>query len=189
MKMMITGRMMIVGFFALALLGGCQEMQVERVKQNGAAVGFSTYAWGQAALSDVPDASAQLVELDEEMRGAVTAELQARGYRQVADNANADMVVDYQIAVIEEQFSGDPSNPSWDAQFDSNSQSGVVELPERTGAPRVTLMLGIGRADSAPIWGGSATKLLTRPESDTERQRIISAAVRDLLRDLPAAAY
>lgn len=180
---------MIMGLVALVLLGGCQDMQVQRVDSRAAAVGFSTYAWGQAALSDVPEASAQLVEVDEEMRSAVTAILHARGYRQVADTANADMVVDYQVAVIEEQFSGDPSNPSWDAQFDSNTPSGVVELPARTGAPRVTLTLGIGRADSTPIWGGSATKLLTRPESAAERQRVIGAAVRDLLRDLPVAAY
>lgn len=179
-------RIAIFGLLGL-LLAACQDVQVQRVQPAAAPVAFSTYAWGHAALSDVPEASAQLVELDEDMRAAVTAELQARGYRQVADAERADMVVDYQVAVVEEQFSGDPTDPSWDAQFDNNAPQGVVELPARTGAPRVTLSLGIGRADSAPIWGGSATKLLTRPESAEERRRVIGSAVRELLKDLPAA--
>ncbi|WP_323846660.1 DUF4136 domain-containing protein [Microbulbifer magnicolonia] len=179
-------RLILMGLFGL-LLAGCQEMQVERVEPRSAPVAFSTYAWGQSALGDVPEASAQLVELDEEMRAAVAAELSARGYREEAEPGNADMLVDYQVAVVEEQFSGDPSNPSWDAQFDSNAAQGVVELPARTGAPRVTVTLGIGRPGGAAIWGGSATKLLTRPESAEERQRVIGTAVRELLRDLPAA--
>ncbi|MFC6633258.1 DUF4136 domain-containing protein [Microbulbifer taiwanensis] len=179
-------RSILMGLFGL-LLAGCQDMDVQRVQQGAAPVAFSTYAWGEAALSDVPEASAQLVELDEEMRAAVTAELRARGYREVTEAARADMLVDYQVAVVEEHFSGDPSNPSWDAQFDANAPQDVVELPSRTGAPRVTVSLGIGRAGGAPIWGGSATKLLTRPESAQERQRIIGAAVRELLKDLPAA--
>ncbi|SEA09528.1 DUF4136 domain-containing protein [Microbulbifer marinus] len=180
-------RKTLIGLFATLVLAGCQDMQVERVEPRAAPVPFSTYAWGEAALSDVPEASAQLVELDEEMRAAVSGELRARGYREVDEVARADMLVDYQVAVVEEQFSGDPTDPTWDAQFDSNATKGVVELPERTGAPRVILSLGIGRADGAPIWGGSATKLLTRPESEEERRRIIGTAVRELLRDLPAA--
>lgn len=179
-------RIAIFGLLGL-LLAACQDVQVQRVQPTSAPVAFSTYAWGQAALTDVPEASAQVVELDEEMRAAVTAELQARGYRQVEDAARADMVVEYHVAVVEEQFSGDPKDPSWDAQFDNNAPQDVVELPARTGAPRVTLSLGIGRADSGPIWGGSATKLLTRPESAEERRRVIGTAVRDLLKELPAA--
>ncbi|MCX2778138.1 DUF4136 domain-containing protein [Microbulbifer thermotolerans] len=179
-------RTVIVGLLGL-LLAACQDVQVQRIEPAAAPVAFSTYAWSQAALSDVPEASAQLVELDQEMRAAVTAELQMRGYRQVEDTGSADMLVDYQVAVVEETFSGDPTDPSWDAQFDSNAPAGVVELPARTGAPRVTLTLGIGRADSVPIWGGSATKLLTRPESAEERQRVIGNTVRELLKDLPAA--
>ncbi|SHF87934.1 protein of unknown function [Microbulbifer donghaiensis] len=180
-------RKTLIGLFATLMLAGCQDIQVERVEPRVAPVAFSTYAWGEAALSEAPEASAQLVELDEEMRAAVAGEMRARGYREVNEAARADMLIDYQVAVVEEQFSGDPTDPTWDAQFDSNATAGVVELPARTGAPRVILSLGIGRAGDAPIWGGSATKLLTRPESEAERQRIIGAAVRELLRDLPAA--
>jgi len=180
-------RIALLGLLGLLLLAGCEDIQVQRVEPAGAPVAFSTYAWGQAALSDAPEASAQLVELDQDMRSVVTAELRARGYREVDDAARADMIVDYQVAVVEEQFAGDPTDPSWDAQFDNNTPEGVVELPTRTGAPRVTLTLGIGRAGSAPIWGGSATKLLTRPEDAAERQRVIGTAVRELLKDLPAA--
>ncbi|WP_250464960.1 DUF4136 domain-containing protein [Microbulbifer litoralis] len=182
-------RLILVGLMGL-LLAACQDMQVKRVESHPAVAGtrFSTYAWSEASLATTaPDAAAQVVELDDEMRAIVSAEMRSRGYREVEDKARADMVVDYQVAVIEQEFAGDPTDPEWDAQFDSNAQQGVVELPERTGAPRVVLTVGIGPDGGAAIWGGSATKLITRPESQEQRRRIIGAAVRDLLRDLPAA--
>lgn len=181
-------RLILLGFLAL-LTTACQEVQVQHVEPAQAPVAFSTYAWGQPALAGMPDTTAQLVELDDEMRAAVTAELRARGYREVDDVASADMVVDYQVAIIEEQFVNDDTHPSWNAQFDSNAQSGVVELPTRTGAPRVTLTLGIGRDGGPAIWGGSANKLLARPDDAQQRRRLLGIAVRDLLRDLPPAAY
>ena len=181
-------RLIFLGFLGL-LMTACQDVQVQRVEAGPPPVVFSTYAWGQAALSDVPDASAQLVELDEELRAIVVAEMRARGYRLVDDTAQADMVIDYQVAVINEEFVNDDSNPSWDAQFDSNAQEGVVELPQRSGAPRVTLTLGIGREGEPAIWGGSAEKLIARPENAQERQRILGTAVQELLRNLPAAVY
>lgn len=181
----------IFGLLASALVAallatGCQNAQVKRIEPTAAPVPFSTYAWGDPALSDAPDVSAQMVELDQEVRMAVGGQLQARGYHRVEDPARADMVVDYQVALLQEEFSGDPSDPSWDAQFDSNAPEGVVELPARTGAPRIVLSLGIGRQGQPALWGGSATKLLVRPESRDERRRVIGAAVRNLLQDLPA---
>lgn len=181
-------RLILVGMMGL-LLAACQDMQVKRVESGAAgAVRFSTYAWSEAPLSaTAPDTTARVVELDEEMRAIVSGELRSRGYREVADRAGADMVVDYQVAVIEQEVSGDPRDPEWDAQFDSNAQEGVVELPARSGAPRVVLTLGIGPDGAPAIWGGSATKLIARPEDAERRRRIIGAAVRDLLRDLPRA--
>lgn len=173
--------------FGAALLAGCETMQLERVEPRTAPVAFYTYAWGQSALGETPQASAQLVELDEALRTAVAEAMLSRGYRLIEDPTQADMVMDYQVAVVEEQFSGDPQNTSWEAQFDSNTPRGVVELPSRTGAPRVTLTLGLGPAGGMALWGGSATKLLTRPEDPKERRRILNTAVQELLRDLPPA--
>ncbi|WP_105102150.1 DUF4136 domain-containing protein [Microbulbifer pacificus] len=173
---------------ALGLAACSSPTQIERIQSRGAPVSFQTYAWGSEALSAESGAPAQLVELDSELRQVVGALMLARGYRQVPSADNAQMVVDYQIAIVEEEFAGDPQNESWDAQFDSNAQRGVVELPARTGAPRVTLSVGIGPQNGMPIWGGSATKLMVRPEDKNERQRILNNAVGDLLRDLPPAA-
>jgi len=180
-------RLILIGFLSL-LAAACQPVKVQRVEPAQAPVAFSTYAWGQSALSDVPDATAQLVELDDEMRAAVRAELAARGYREVEDSAHADMLIDYQVAIVDEQFVNDDTHPSWNAQFDSNAQSGVVEMPTRSGAPRVTLTLGIGRANGPAIWGGSASKLLARPEDAKARRSLLGSAVRELLQDLPPAA-
>jgi hypothetical protein len=186
---MRTGNIFTVALVALAaLVVGCETMQLKRVEPRVAPESFSTYAWGQSALSDVPEASAQLVELDEELRTQVEGLMQARGYRLLDDKARADMVMDYQVAVVEEQFAGDPTDSSWDAQFENNVQANVVELPVRTGAPRVTVTLGLGRAGAPAIWGGSASELLTRPENGDERRRILSGAVNQLLRDLPPAS-
>ncbi|MFA0812992.1 DUF4136 domain-containing protein [Microbulbifer epialgicus] len=168
-------------------LAGCQEMQVERVNTGAQPVAFSTYKWGVTPLVDSPDASAQLVELDEEMRDMVAAELLQRGYRLVAQDQDADMVVDYQVAVIDEFFSGDTRDPSWDKQFDSNAPQEVVELPPLTDAPLVIMSVGIGRPGGEIIWGGSAKELLTRPDSIEQRQRLIARGVSALLRDLPQA--
>ncbi|WP_346837730.1 DUF4136 domain-containing protein [Microbulbifer sp. SAOS-129_SWC] len=179
-------RLILIGFLALITVA-CQQVKVQRVEPAQAPVAFSTYAWGQSPLGNVPDASAQLVELDDEMRAAVRAELAARGYREVEDSSRADMLVDYQVAIVDEQFVNDDTHPSWDAQFDANAQSGVVDMPNRSGAPRVTLTLGIGRADGPAIWGGSASKLLARPEDAKSRQSLLAAAVRELLKDLPPA--
>jgi hypothetical protein len=179
-------RYITMGLMTLLFLAGCQEMQVERVSTGAQPVAFSTYKWGVTPLNDA-DASAQLVELDEEMRNSVAAQLQQRGYREVAQDQNADMVVDYQVAVVDEFFSGDTRDPSWDKQFDSNAPQDVVELPPLTDAPLVIMSVGIGRPDGAIIWGGRASELLTRPDSIEQRQRLISRGVYELLRDVPQA--
>ncbi|WP_444942995.1 DUF4136 domain-containing protein [Microbulbifer sp. ZKSA006] len=180
-------RYLSTGLLVVLLLAGCQELQVERVTTGEPAVAFSTYKWGVAPLSGTTDASAQLVELDEEMRDMVAAALQQRGYRQVAQDQDADMVVDYQVAVVDEFFSGDTRDPSWDKQFDSNAPQGVVELPPLTDAPLVIMSVGIGRPGGAVIWGGRASELLTRPDSVELRQRLIANGVSELLRNLPPA--
>lgn len=180
---------LIAGLLLITGLAGCgTPTQIDRIEPQTPPVSFQTYAWGIEALSGSKGAPAQLVELDTELRQVVGALMQARGYRQVQDLDSAQMVVDYQIAVVEEEFAGDPTNESWDAQFDSNAMPGVVELPSRTGAPRVTLSVGIGPQNGMPIWGGSATKLMVRPEDKSERQRILNNAVDELLKNLPPAA-
>ncbi|MCA0899595.1 DUF4136 domain-containing protein [Microbulbifer agarilyticus] len=180
---------LLIGLFLLIGLAGCgTPTKIERIQPQAAPVSFQTYAWGTEALSVDSGAPAQLVELDTELRQAVSALMQSKGYLQVARPEDAQMVVDYQVAVVEEEFASDDKNESWDAQFDSNAQRGVVELPDRSGAPRVTLSVGIGPQNGMPIWGGSATKLMARPEDKNERQRILNNAVGDLLRDLPPAA-
>ncbi|WP_444902540.1 DUF4136 domain-containing protein [Microbulbifer sp. SSSA007] len=180
-------RYIMTGLVTLLLMAGCQEMQVERVNTGAQPVAFSTYKWGVTPLGDAPDAPAQLVELDEEMRGTVAAQLQQRGYRQVGQDQEADMVVDYQVAVVDEFFSGDTRDPSWDKQFDSNAPQEVVELPPLTDAPLVIMSVGIGRPGGEIIWGGSASELLTRPDSIEQRQRLIVRGVSALLKDLPEA--
>ncbi|WP_237067556.1 DUF4136 domain-containing protein [Microbulbifer guangxiensis] len=182
------GRLTVLALGALALMA-CETLDVERVQPAEAPVAFSTYAWGQSSLNETPGAAARLVELDEDLRDTVAALMQSRGYRLVEDPTTADMVMDYQVAIFEEEFAGDGDNPSWDAQFDSNAQRGVVELPSQAGAPRVILTLGLGRPGGRVIWGGNATKLLARPENREERRRVLNAAVQELLRDLPAATY
>lgn len=180
------GRLMVLALGAVALMA-CETLNVERVQPAEAPVAFSTYAWGQSSLGETPGAAAQLVELDEDLRATVAGLMQSRGYRLVEDPTTADMVMDYQVAIVEEEFASDTENSSWDAQFDSNAQRGVVELPSQTGAPRVTLTLGLGRPGGRVIWGGNATKLLARPENREERRRVLNTAVQELLRDLPPA--
>jgi len=185
-------RMKIAGLMAALLfitgLAGCTSTEINTIEPVAGPVSFSTYAWGSEALTDVGGASsAQMVEMDTELRDIVGALMNARGYVQVDNPAEADMVVDYQVAVIEEQFSSESAEESWDAQFDSNAQRGVVELPTNTGAPRVTLSVGVGRHNGAPLWGGSATKLISQPESAEVRQRLMSRTVGELLKDLPPA--
>ncbi|GAA5525154.1 hypothetical protein Maes01_01719 [Microbulbifer aestuariivivens] len=188
MQFRTLGQLVALALGALALLA-CDTLDVERVQPGAAPVAFSTYAWGQSSLSEDTGAAAQLVELDEDLRTAVAALMQSRGYRLVNDPTGADMVMDYQVAIIEEEFASEAENSSWEAQFDSNAQRGVVELPSQVGAPRVILTLGLGRPGGRVIWGGSATKLLARPENAEERRRTLNTAVQELLLDLPAAAY
>lgn len=187
----VTGPMvsLMLACGLVAGLAGCgTPTKIERIEPRTAPVAFQTYAWGTEALSADAGAPAQMVELDTELRQVVSSLLQSRGYRQVASTDSAQMVVDYQIAVVEEEFASDDNNESWDSQFDSNAQRGVVELPDRSGAPKVTLSVGIGPQNAMPIWGGSATKLIARPEDKKERQRILNNAVGELLKDLPPAA-
>ncbi|WP_066961237.1 DUF4136 domain-containing protein [Microbulbifer sp. Q7] len=187
--MRITITSLFAGLLVAVGLAGCgTPTKIDRIESRSAPVSFQTYAWGTEILTGDTGAPAQLVELDTELRRTVGALMQARGYRQVASVANAQMVVEYQVAVIEEEFASEEENESWDAQFDSNAQRGVVELPDRSGAPRITLSVGIGPQNGMPIWGGSATKLMARPEDKSERQRILNKAVGELLRDLPPAS-
>ncbi|SDJ99741.1 DUF4136 domain-containing protein [Microbulbifer yueqingensis] len=181
-------RKIMLGFVFLALVAGCQAPLVERVQPAEAPVSFSTYAWGMAALGEVDDASAQLVEMDNELRQIVDGYLRNRGYRQVDEPESADMVVSYQVAVVEGEITTEQTNPGWDAQFDSNAPRGAVELPTDTGAPRLILTLEIGRSQGAAIWGGTSTEVLGQPEDAPERQQLLANMVRQLLSDLPPAA-
>ncbi|MFI2812964.1 MULTISPECIES: DUF4136 domain-containing protein [Microbulbifer] len=181
-------RKIMTGLLLTLLLAGCDATLVERVQPAEAPVSFSTYAWGVAPLVDVPDASAQLVEMDDELRQIVEGYLRNRGYRRVEDAENADMLVSYQVAVVEGEISTEQSNPGWDAQFDSNATRGAVELPSDTGAPRLTLSLEIGRPQGGAIWGGTSSEVLGRPEDATDRQRLLANMIKQLLSDLPPAA-
>lgn len=186
MRINLAGLM--AALLVLVGLAACTSTQVKTIEPTAGPVQFSSYAWGTEALTDVSGvSSAQMVELDAELRDIVGAMLNSRGYVQVDNPANADMVVDYQVAVIEEEFASESAEESWDAQFDSNAPRGVVELPTNTGAPRVTLSVGIGPENGAPLWGGSATKLIAHPESADARQRLLSKTVGELLKDLPPA--
>ena len=186
--MRITINSLLAGLLTVVGLAGCgTPTQIDRIEPRTAPVSFQTYAWGTEVLTGDTGAPAQLVELDTELRRTVGALMQSRGYRQVPSVDAAQMVVEYQIAVIEEEFASEEENESWDAQFDSNAQRGVVELPTNTGAPRVTLSVGVGRHNGAPLWGGSATKLISQPESAEVRQRLMSRTVGELLKDLPPA--
>lgn len=178
-------KQLITALALLVLLAGCESMNVSPVQPQAAPVAFSTYAWGRQALEEDSDAPAQLVELDQELREVLTAFMHSRGYQLVTDPARADMLMDYQVVVIEEPFIGEYHDPSWDAQFNNNTPANMAELPVLTSAPQVTVTLGLGQPDGPAIWGGTASELLVRPESASERRRLLNSAARQLLRSLP----
>jgi hypothetical protein len=86
---------------ALALLGACAtHWDVDRYEAPEADVaGRSTYAWrtGEIGAPLVRD-PALIADTEARMRALVAAELQQKGYREVASPAAADMVVSFQAS-------------------------------------------------------------------------------------------
>lgn len=184
--MAIKKHLLIVVLISTIILASCADTQVQRIV-NTTPVPFNTYAFDTTSLVGASDVSAQLVEFDNDLRLALGEFMQARGYRLSKDTKRADMILDYSVLITEEQSISEQASSGWEAQFDSNAIVGEAPLPVSMITKQVVLFVSLGPKGGPALWGGKATKNITRPEEQAERKRMVSNAVSELLNNLPPA--
>jgi hypothetical protein len=173
-----------LAFVAALMLGACASAppQPESVRDpNANWASYATYGWSPASGVDGNDRP--LLMLDQNVRRAIAAELQRRGYAEAA--TNPDLRISYETAskdVVE-------SNPvrvgvgigSW-----GGSLGGSVSV----GSPSVrnyqegTLVIhAIDSARNAEVWQGRISSRITKGSTEAAA---IASAVAAAMREFPA---
>ena len=140
-------RMAFVGAGALVLLAGCAtHWDVDSFEAPGGNVASRhTYFWRGGDFGSPGAFDPAVVALaSTQLRGAVTAELNRKGFKEVDTAAAADMIVSFQVA---------------------GSQHFVLSDDRRIGAPSATTVLSPSASQPPPAPAGSRVVPLFVPES------------------------
>jgi hypothetical protein len=154
----------LAGMLLAGVLAACSGIDTHIDSSPGFRQGdYRNYAWSSPPLVDSRDS--QLLEVDRTVRASVDAELQKRGFVEVAKNAAAGLV-DYRLASKMDVSQGSGSNsPRDDAAraLDLNRSSAtnvaVYNHPTLPYLQRVELLLSIQAQRSGDVvWQGTASK-------------------------------
>ncbi|MBK6350864.1 MAG: DUF4136 domain-containing protein [Proteobacteria bacterium] len=187
-------RMAVVGAGALVLLAGCAtHWDVDSFEAPRATWPPGTRTSGRAVISArqgthdpavVASASAQL-------RGAVTAELNRKGFKEVDTAAAADMIVSFQVAGTQRFV------PSDERRIGAPSATTVlrpseIQPPPASTVPRErriregsVLVFIDDRASGQLIWRGMVTEE-TRGGSTEQGVRQLTQMAHEIAREVPA---
>jgi hypothetical protein len=140
---------------------------------------YRTYAWAPARPSGDP--RLRDAELERILKGAVDAELQARGYRLVSESP--EMIFDYVPLLDREESVG-----SVDRSF---NDAGTVRWTSVTGSAegvytQGTIVLDAADAKSgSPLWRGTATSTVEPGASPSRREQRVREAVKKMIQRFP----
>lgn len=136
---------------------------------------FHTYYWVKVEGQNTDPIT------DEQIRRAVDAQLQAKGWK-LLDSTAADAYVAYQVAVTQRQELNYYSNYGYGWRWGGSTSAYTRTI--NTG----TLTLDVyDRAQKALVWRGSATDTLKSRSKPEKRQKRLDKAMAKLLNDFPPA--
>jgi len=176
-----------LSFPALTLLGGCTSAPPPVHSMQSPDANFSaykTFAWdpSQAGQADGQPISI----LDTNIRAAITAELQRKGYAEAAAGAKADLVLQYETAASEVLKSNPFRIGIGMGGAGSNGAAGVgVSSPSAKNVREGTLVLRvIDPVRNAEVWNGRVSRELGK--GGPPDPELIQRGAADLLKDFPS---
>ena len=189
-------RMAFVGAGALVLLAGCAtHWDVDSFEApDGNVAARHTYFWQGGDFGTPGAVDPAVVALaSTQLRGAVTAELGRKGFKEVDTTAAADMIVSFQVAgtqrfvVSDERRIGAPSATTV-------LRPGEIQPPPASTVPRErriregsVLVFIEDRESGRLIWRGMVTAE-TRSDSAEQGVRILTQMAHEIAKEVPARA-
>ncbi|HEX5160223.1 MAG TPA: DUF4136 domain-containing protein [Steroidobacteraceae bacterium] len=173
---------LVVG--VLILVAGCTSAPPPvHSMQNPQAdfTAYKTFAWDPGPADGQP-----VSILDSNIRGAITNELQRKGYAEAVAGAKPDLVLQYETAAAEKLKSNPFRIGIGMGGVGSSGAAGVgVSSPDAKNVREGTLVLrAIDPARNAEMWNGRVSRELGK--GGPPDQALISSAVADLLEKFPA---
>jgi hypothetical protein len=174
-------RARVVVLTAALLLAACSSPPPQPESMRDPQANFSayrTYGWQPGPQVDGKDAPLQI--LDQNIRAAVAAEMQKRGY--VAATTDADLNIAYDTA-SEQKVESSPVRigvgmGSWGGNV--GGSVGVSTPSVRNYQQGSLVIHAIDRARNAEVWQGRISGKMTKGSIDTAAvQRAVAAAMRD----------
>jgi len=173
-----------LALIAALLLGGCASAppQPESMRDpNASWASYATYGWAPAPGMNGTDQP--LLLLDQNIRRAIAAELQRRGYVEATDNP--DLRIAYQTASAEKV----ESNPvrvgigvgSWGGSFGGSVNVGSPSV--RNYREGTLVIHAVDAARNAEVWQG---RISSRTSKGSTEAAAIASAVASAMRDFPA---
>jgi len=168
---------------AALLLGACASAppQPQSVRDpNAPWASYATYGWSPAPAVDGTDQP--LLLLDRNIRSAIAAEMQRRGY---TESANPDLRITYETTskdVVE-------SNPvrvgvgvgSWGGSFGGSVSMGSPSL--RNYREGTLVIHAIDNARNAEVWQGSVSSRISKGSTEAAA---VTTAVQAAMREFPS---
>jgi hypothetical protein len=189
-------RMTFAGAVALLLLAGCAtHWDVDSFEApDGNVAARHTYFWrgGDFGTPGTLD-PAVVASASTQLRGAVTAELNRKGFKEVDTAAAADMIVSFQVAGSQHFVLSDERRIGAPSATTVLSPSAVQPPPAST-VPRErrvregsVLVFIDDRASGRLIWRGAVTAE-TRSGSTEQGVRQLTQMAHEIAREVPARA-
>ncbi len=182
-------RGLAAAMMAFGLLAGCatsSDTQPDSMRDPQADFSaYRTYGWhGAAASADAPS-DAPLKLLDGNVRAAIAAELQKRGYVEAPAGATPDLRMVYETASADKLENNPVRFGVGVGGFGGNVGGSVnVGSPSVRNYREGTLVIhAIDAARNAEVWQGRVSKKITKGSLETAA---IAAAVATAMQDFPA---
>jgi len=170
---------------AAALLVGCSPRVYTEQDQDAKLQGYHRFAWLTPPPVPVRDPILDSQILESRVHHAVSSDLKARGYEEVAPDANPDFLVTYHTSAKQTLQS---TGPSFSFGFIDAFPGGFGTVgfpvgPEVQSRDEGTLMLDVLDAQSKRlVWRGWTTELLNQ---DNYSDKSVQDAVKDIFDKLP----
>jgi hypothetical protein len=186
--------MATLGFAFVTAILGCSVTHAQDVRYNyrqGADFSkYRTYKWVHG-IGGAPAIGGKLDDiLDSEIKQSIDFQLVAKGLTKVDSDKEADLLIDYQIALTQERqwnatgwgWGGGPGFGRW-GPWGMESVSGAATSSTINIG---TLVLGFyDPASKQLIWIGAATKTVDPGRNQEKNRKNLDKATQKLLKDFP----
>jgi uncharacterized protein DUF4136 len=148
---------------------------------------YHTYKWVNG-IGGAPTIGGKLDEiLDSEIKQSIESQLAAKGFTKV-EGGNADLLVDYQIALTQEK-QVNATGWGWGGPWGGWGPGGMQSLSGTATTSSIQIgTLVVGMYDAAAkqlVWIGAATKTVDPGKNQEKNRKNLDKATQKLLKDFP----